>query len=86
MTAFKRSTAMFAAIKALATSGLSGLNLPLAIQGLGAYTSRGHGGKHKAHGKHTKCLKKMLNQRSRYRPHQGVREIARRAQRLTATN
>lgn len=71
---------MFAAISGLFALGMSGLKLQTAIQGLGEYKSRGHGGRYKAHGKHNKCMKKMLNQRSKYQPHQGKREIARRVQ------
>ena len=78
--AFKRSKEMFAAIQVLTSTGLQGLNLQSAIQELGEYGSRGHGGKfHKrhanAHNFHS----------SKYQPHQGKQEIARRL-RQAATN
>lgn len=71
---FSRSLKLLHAISALA-AGLRGLELTAAIQALPGYTSRGHG--RGLPGKNY-----MRKARSKYLPHQGARECARRLKQL----
>ncbi len=72
-TAFSRSIAMMAAITALMQQGMSMQAIGASV---GTYTSRGKG-----RGTPSRNFMRGAG-RSKYQPHQGAKEIARRAARL----
>lgn len=76
---FARSIAMMNMIQA-AYAMTDKISQMLALDRVGVYESRGHGGKHRP--KEAKSMARN-NGRSRYTPHQGTQEIARRLARLS---
>lgn len=72
--AFSRSHAMMAAIVKI--MALPGAQQITQLAALGEYTSRGHGGKHKPKGRF--LGNNYRYNRSKYSPHQGKKECARR--------
>ena len=71
---FARANAMHAAILSILTATTSHFAAAGAIEALGEYKSRGHGGKHRPQ----RSRPVMRGGRSKYQPHQGKKECARR--------
>ena len=77
---FARSNAMLARIAALMSTMAQGMALNAAIAALGDYRSRGKGGKHRK-----MCRTNWFKgNASKYQPHQGVAECARRVRQMQA--
>lgn len=79
---FARAKAMFAVIAA--AMALPILARQDALAEIGEYKSRGHGGKHRPHGRFLGWGYRQ--DRSAYQPHQGKKECARRVRQAEATS
>jgi len=80
-TPFARSKMIFAALAA-AYAMVDKSQMMSALTAIPTYTSRGHGGKHRAKARFGFAFAQR-GQASKYQPHQGKNEIARRLARMS---